>query len=380
MGPLEGVRVIEIAGIGPGPFAAMMLADMGAEVLRVVRTGTGGMSMAGNPRLDFFNRNKRCVALNLKDPRATELALRLIEGADAVLEGYRPGVMEKLGLGPEVCLGRNPRLVYGRMTGWGQDGPLANSAGHDINYVALTGALHAIGERGGKPVVPLNLVGDFGGGGMFLAYGMVCALLEAAKSGKGQVVDAAMVDGASTLMAMMYAAFQSGFWSNSRGSNMLDGGAHFYGVYETADGKYVSIGSIEPQFYALLLEKLGIDPQSLPHQMDPRHWEALRDRFDVIFRTRSREQWCDLMEGTDICFAPVLGLDEVAHHPHMVSRGNFLHDGDVWQPAPAPRFSRTHPAAPTEPVASGADTDATLAAVGLSAQEISELRAAGVVG
>ena len=380
MGPLEGVRVIEIAGIGPGPFAAMMLADMGAEVLRVVRTGTGGMSMAGNPRLDFFNRNKRCVALNLKDPRATELALRLIEGADAVLEGYRPGVMEKLGLGPEVCLGRNPRLVYGRMTGWGQDGPLANSAGHDINYVALTGALHAIGERGGKPVVPLNLVGDFGGGGMFLAYGMVCALLEAAKSGKGQVVDAAMVDGASTLMAMMYAAFQSGFWSNSRGSTLLDGGAHFYGVYETADGKYVSIGSIEPQFYALLLEKLGIDPQSLPHQMDPRHWEALRDRFDVIFRTRSREQWCDLMEGTDICFAPVLGLDEVAHHPHMVSRGNFLHDGDVWQPAPAPRFSRTHPAAPTEPVASGADTDATLTAVGLSAQEISELRAAGVVG
>jgi alpha-methylacyl-CoA racemase len=380
MGPLEGVRVIEIAGIGPGPFAAMMLADMGAEVLRVVRTGTGGMSMAGNPRLDFFNRNKRCVALNLKDPRATELALRLIEGADAVLEGYRPGVMEKLGLGPEVCLGRNPRLVYGRMTGWGQDGPLANAAGHDINYVALTGALHAIGERGGKPVVPLNLVGDFGGGGMFLAYGMVCALLEARRSGKGQVVDAAMVDGASTLMAMMYAAFQSGFWSNSRGSNMLDGGAHFYGVYETADGKYVSIGSIEPQFYALLLEKLGIDPQSLPHQMDPRHWEALRDRFDVIFRTRSREQWCALMEGTDICFAPVLGLDEVAHHPHMVSRGNFLHDGDVWQPAPAPRFSRTHPAAPTEPVASGADTDATLTAVGLSAQEISDLRAAGVVG
>jgi crotonobetainyl-CoA:carnitine CoA-transferase CaiB-like acyl-CoA transferase len=202
------------------------------------------------------------------------------------------------------------------MTGWGQDGPLANAAGHDINYVALTGALHAIGERGGKPVVPLNLVGDFGGGGMFLAYGMVCALLEARRSGKGQVVDAAMVDGASTLMAMMYAAFQSGFWSNSRGSNMLDGGAHFYGVYETADGKYVSIGSIEPQFYALLLEKLGIDPQSLPHQMDPRHWEALRDRFDVIFRTRSREQWCALMEGTDICFAPVLGLDEVAHHPN----------------------------------------------------------------
>ncbi len=379
MGPLKGVRVIEIAGIGPGPFAAMMLADMGAEVVRIVRVGSTGMSMAARPDLDFFNRNKRCVALNLKDPRATELTLRMLEGADALLEGYRPGVMEKLGLGPDVCLARNPRLVYGRMTGWGQDGPLAQAAGHDINYVALSGALHAIGERGGKPVVPLNLVGDFGGGGMFLAYGMVCALLEASRSATGQVVDAAMVDGASTLMAMMYAAFQSGFWSNDRGSNMLDGGAHFYGVYETSDGKFVSIGSIEPQFYSLLLEKLGIDPADLPHQMDPRHWQSLGERFASIFRTRTRAQWCEMMEGTDICFAPVLAFDEVASHPHLAARGNFLHEGGVWQPSPAPRFSRTRPAHPTVAASVGADTEAELAALGISSGEIAELRTAGVI-
>ena len=379
MGPLNGIRIIEIAGIGPGPFAAMMLADMGAEVIRVVRPGAAGVSLATDTRLDFFNRNKRCIALNLKDPRATGLVLQLVESADALLEGNRPGVMEKLGLGPEACLARNPRLVYGRMTGWGQEGPLAHAAGHDINYIALTGALHAIGERGGKPVVPLNLVGDFGGGGMFLAYGMVCALLEARGSGEGQVVDAAMVDGASTLMAMMYAAFQSGFWSNARGSNMLDGGAHFYGVYETADGKYVSIGSIEPQFYALLLDKLAIDPASLPHQMDPRYWQTLRERFDTVFRTKTRAQWCALMEGTDICFAPVLGLDEVPQHPHAQERAAFLQDGIVWQPAPAPRFSRCKPRTPTVPVAAGADTDAILESLGLGTDVVNELRSAGVV-
>lgn len=379
MGPLKGVRVIEIAGIGPGPFAAMMLADMGAEVIRVVRTGASGMSMAGNPQLDFFNRGKRCIAMNLKDPRARALLLQILDGADALLEGYRPGVMEKLGLGPEVCLARNPRLVYGRMTGWGQEGPLASAAGHDINYIALTGALHAIGERGGRPVLPLNLVGDFGGGGMFLAYGMVCALLEAARSGAGQVVDAAMVDGASTLMAMTYAAFQSGFWSNARGSNLLDGGAHFYGVYETSDGKYISIGSIEPQFYTLLLEKLGIDPATLPHQMDPRHWDALRARFDAVFRTRTRAQWCDLMEGTDICFAPVLALDEVAHHPHAQARAAFLHQDGVWQPAPAPRFSRTAPDTPTAPVSAGEHTEEILAALGVTEAALADLRSAGVI-
>ncbi len=382
MGPLTGLRVIEIAGIGPGPFAAMMLADMGAEVIRVVRPGGGGLSMAGNPELDFFNRSKRCIALNLKDARACSVLLQLLEGADGLIEGYRPGVMEKLGLGPEVCRERNPRLVYGRMTGWGQEGPLARAAGHDINYIALTGALHAIGEADGKPVVPLNLIGDFGGGGMFLAFGMVCALLEATRSGVGQVVDAAMVDGASTLMAMTYAAFQSRFWSNERGRNMLDGGAHFYGVYETADGKYVSIGSIEPQFYVLLLETLGIDPAELqlPHQMDPRHWEALRDRFAAVFRTRTRDAWCALMEGTDICFAPVLGLDEVPLHPHLQARGTFLHDAEVWQPAPAPRFSRSHPAAPSTAVAAGADTDTLLGGLGLSAADLQSLRDEGVIG
>ena len=382
MGPLTGLRVIEIAGIGPGPFAAMMLADMGAEVIRVVRPGGGGLSMAGNPELDFFNRSKRCIALNLKDARACSVLLQLLEGADGLIEGYRPGVMEKLGLGPEVCRERNPRLVYGRMTGWGQEGPLARAAGHDINYIALTGALHAIGEAKGKPVVPLNLIGDFGGGGLFLAFGMVCALLEATRSGVGQVVDAAMVDGASTLMAMTYAAFQSRFWSNERGRNMLDGGAHFDGVYETADGKYVSIGSIEPQFYALLLETLGIDPAELqlPHQMDPRHWEALRDRFAAVFRTRTRDAWCALMEGTDICFAPVLGLDEVPLHPHLQARGTFLHDAEVWQPAPAPRFSRSHPAAPSTAVAAGADTDTLLGGLGLSAADLQSLRDEGVIG
>ena len=379
MGPLDGIRVIEIAGIGPGPFAAMMLADMGAEVIRVVRTGTSGLGMAGNPKLDFANRNKRCISLNLKDPRATEIVLRLLEDADALLEGYRPGVMEKLGLGPEVCLARNPRLVYGRMTGWGQEGPLARAAGHDINYIALTGALHAIGERGGKPVVPLNLVGDFGGGGMLLAYGMVCALLEASRSGAGQVVDAAMVDGASALMSMMYAAFQSGFWSNTRGSNMLDGGAHFYGVYETSDGRFVSIGSIEPQFYAALLSVLGIEPATLPHQMDPRHWPALRERFESVFRTKTRDEWCALMEGSDICFAPVLGFDEVAGHPHARARGAFIHEGDVWQPAPAPRFSRTNPGVPATAVASGADTEAILSGLGMDSGSIAALRQSGVV-
>ena len=379
MGPLTGIRIIEIAGIGPGPFTAMMLADMGAELIRVSRVGGGGMSLGADPRLDFSNRGKRSIALNLKDSRATGIVLRLLEGADGLLEGYRPGVMEKLGLGPGDCLARNPRLVYGRMTGWGQEGPLSHAAGHDINYIALTGALHAIGERGGQPVVPLNLIGDFGGGGMLLAFGMVCALLEAARSGEGQVVDAAMVDGASTLMSSLYGAFQSGFWQNARGSNLLDGGAHFYGVYETADGKHVSIGSIEPQFYALLLQTLGIDAADLPQQFDARNWGALRERFAAIFRTKTRDEWCTLMEGTDICFAPVLGLDEVADHPHMAARGTFYRDQGAWQPAPAPRFSRSHPARPARAVAANADTDAVLGALGIDASEREALRREGVI-
>ncbi len=379
MGPLQGRKIIEIAGIGPGPFAAMMLADMGADVIRVSRPSSGMLSMAENERLDFGNRGKRCIAVDLKDPQALDIVLRLISDADALLEGNRPGVMEKLGLGPEVCLQRNPRLVYGRMTGWGQGGPLAHTAGHDLNYIALTGALHAIGEKGGKPVVPLNLIGDFGGGGLLLAFGIVCAILEAQSSGKGQVVDAAMVDGTAALMTMMYGAFQSGFWRNERGSNMLDGGAHFYGVYETADGKYVSIGSIEPQFYALLLEKLGLAGEQLPHQHDARHWDALRERFAAIFRTRTRSEWCAIMEGSDICFAPVLGLDEVSGHPHNVARSSFINDDGIWQPAPAPRFSRTVPARPATAVRIGADTDAILTDLGFDAQQITALRQAGTV-
>jgi len=377
MGPLQGRKIIEIAGIGPGPFAAMMLADMGAEVIRVSRPSATMLSMAQNEKLDFGNRGKRCIALNLKDPHAVDVVLRLVESADAIIEGYRPGVMEKLGLGPEACLARNPRIVFGRMTGWGQDGPLASAAGHDLNYIALTGALHAIGENGQKPVVPLNLIGDFGGGGMLLAFGVVCAMLEAQSSGKGQVVDAAMVDGASTLMTMMYGAFQSGFWRNERGSNMLDGGAHFYGVYETADGKYVSIGSIEPQFYALLLEKLGLAAAELPHQHDARHWDEMKQRFAALFRTRTRDEWCRIMEGTDICFAPVLAFDEVTSHAHISARGTFYDDDGAWQPAPAPRFSRTAPERPPRAVAIGADTDAVLAEAGFSAEQIARMRAAG---
>jgi alpha-methylacyl-CoA racemase len=377
MGPLSGRKIVEIAGIGPGPFAAMMLADMGAEVIRVARPTGSMLSMAQNEKLDFGNRGKRCIALNLKDRDAVEVVLRLVESADAIIEGYRPGVMEKLGLGPEACLARNPRIVFGRMTGWGQDGPLGNAAGHDLNYIALTGALHAIGEKGQKPVVPLNLIGDFGGGGMLLAFGVVCAMLEAQRSGKGQVVDAAMVDGASVLMTMMYGAYQSGFWQNTRGSNMLDGGAHFYGVYETADGKYVSIGSIEPQFYALLLDKLGIAAEELPHQLDARHWDALKERFAAIFRTRTREEWCRLMEGSDVCFAPVLGLDEITGHAHIRARSTFIDDEGAWQPAPAPRFSRTAPGRPARSVRIGADTDALLAEAGYSAEQIAQLRASG---
>jgi len=376
---LHGRKIVEIAGIGPGPFAAMMLADMGADVIRVSRPSSGMLSMAENEKLDFGNRGKRCIALNLKDPQAVDVVLRLIEDADAMLEGNRPGVMEKLGLGPDVCLQRNPRLVYGRMTGWGQDGPLAHAAGHDLNYIALTGALHAIGEKGGKPVVPLNLIGDFGGGGLLLAYGIVCAILEAQSSAKGQVVDAAMVDGASALMTMMYGAFQSGFWRDERGSNMLDGGSHFYGVYETADGKYVSIGSIEPQFYAQLLEKLGLADEQLPHQHDARRWDALKERFTAIFRSRTRDEWCAIMDGSDVCFAPVLALGEVATHSHAVARAGFFENDGIWQPAPAPRFSRTVPATPATAVRIGADTDAILAAIGYDAPQIEALRSAGAV-
>ena len=377
MGPLNGIRILEIAGIGPGPFAAMMLSDMGAEVLRVDRAqsvregdndGVGG---------DLLNRGRRSIGLDLKHPEGRDALLRLVEGADALVEGFRPGVMERLGVGPEICQERNPRLVYGRMTGWGQEGPMAHAAGHDINYIALAGALHCIGREGQKPTPPLNLVGDFGGGGMLMAFGVVCALLERERSGQGQVVDAAMVDGTAALMTMIFNMQGLGVWQEERGSNILDTGAHFYDTFETADGKYVSIGSIEPQFYAELLEKTGLAGQDLPRQMDREQWPALKAKLEEVFRTRSRDAWCEIMEGSDVCFAPVLSLAEAPDHPHMRARNTFVEVAGVRQPAPAPRFDRTPPEISRPPAHPGQHTDEALADWGFGAEEIQKLREAG---
>lgn len=340
MGPLKGIKVIEIASIGPGPFCAMMLSDMGAEVIRVERRST---AKGGDSKYDVLNRGRRSIALDLNHSEDVETGLRLVAQADALIEGFRPGVMERLGLGPEVCFGRNQRLVYGRVTGWGQTGPLREVAGHDINYIALSGALHAIGPAGEKPVPPLNLVGDFGGGGMLLAFGVVCGILESRVSGKGQVIDAAMIDGAVLQMAMIYGLKAAGKWNSQRGTNLLDGGAHFYDTYECADKKFVAIGSIEPQFYALLLEKAGLSDSAFLRQMDAAEWPDLKNRFAALFETKTRDEWCGLMEGTDVCFAPVLDLDEAPRHAHNVARRTFVEVKGVIQPAPAPRFSRTQP-------------------------------------
>jgi len=340
MGPLKGVKIIEIAGIGPGPFCAMMLSDMGAEIIRIDRKTKPAPGRTA--KFEVLNRGRRSVALDLKKPEAVQAVLKLVEGADALFEGFRPGVMERLGLGPDVCLEKNPKLVYGRMTGWGQEGPLALAAGHDINYISLSGALHAIGHTDGKPVPPLNLVGDFGGGGLILAFGMVCALYEAQQSGQGQVVDAAMVDGSAALMAMFFGMRASGAWNDRRGANFLDSGSHFYDTYETADGQHVSVGSIEPQFYALLLEKLGIDDPRFKSQMDRTKWPEFKERLTEIFKTKTRDEWCEIMEGSDVCFAPVLSMDEARQHPHNLDRKTFVEIDGVPQPGPAPRFSRTH--------------------------------------
>lgn len=383
-GPLGGVRVIEIAGIGPGPFAAMMLADMGAEVIRVERTQAVRDDASG-VHWDVMLRGRRNIALDLKHPEGVETLLTLVERADAIIEGFRPGVMERLGVGPDVCMSRNPTLVFGRMTGWGQAGPYANAAGHDINYIALAGALAHFGRAGEPPTPPLNMVGDFGGGGMLLAFGVVCALLEAQRSGKGQVVDAAMVDGSAVLMSMFWAFKNVGmFDENARGTNLLDTGAHFYDVFECADGEWVSIGSIEPQFYALLLEKTGITADAdsstaaeFASQMDRSKWPQLKEKLAAVFRTKTREQWNDIMEGTDVCYAPVLRMSEAARHPHNVARETFIDVGGVMQPAPAPRYSRTTADVPTPPAHAGQHTSAVLADWGFGADRIDALIASG---
>jgi len=375
-GPLSGIRIIELAGIGPGPFCGMMLADMGADVIRVERPGGNPGDAGGH---DILFRNRKSVAVNLKTPAGVETVLRLCEKADGLFEGFRPGVAERLGVGPQVCLARNPKLVYGRMTGWGQTGPLAKAAGHDINYISLSGALHAMGRRGEGPVPPLNLVGDFGGGGMMLAFGMVCGILEASRSGKGQEIDCSMVEGASALMAMFYGLHGIGQFSDERGTHMLDSGAHFYDTYATADGKYISIGSIEPQFYTLLKQQLQLDESVFGEQLNPQRWPQQKEKLAAIFRTRTRDEWCKLMEGTDVCFAPVLGLEEAPRHPHNLARNSFVPVGDMLQPAPTPRFSRTPSGTPRPISAPGTDTRAVLDDCGFSSAEIDALLANGAI-
>jgi alpha-methylacyl-CoA racemase len=377
MGPLDGVRVVEISGIGPGPFCGMMLADLGAEVLAVDRDGRG--RSADDP----LQRNRHRLTLDLKSEAGRNALLALIDRADATFEGYRPGVAERLGFGPDVCLKRNPRLVYGRMTGWGQDGPLAAAAGHDINYIALSGALHAIGRRGERPVPPLNLVGDFGGGGMLLAFGMVCALFEAQRSGKGQVVDAAMVDGSIALMAMFIGMQRRGSRADDVGTHFLSGAAHYYDTYATRDGKFVAIGALEPQFYATLIEKAGLDPQTFgaagmvsPAGFDPAVWRDMKAKMADVFRTRTRDEWCALLEGTDACFAPVLSLSEAPAHPHNRARKAFVEVSGQWQNAPAPRFSRTPAAEPRPSRAAREELTTLLRGWGHAAADIDTILAA----
>jgi alpha-methylacyl-CoA racemase len=369
-GPLHGMKIIEMVGLGPAPFSAMMFADMGAEVIRIDRPGTDG----GESRFDVLGRGRRSLVLDLKQAGAAEVALQLVERADALIEGFRPGVMERLGLGPDVCLARNPKLVYGRMTGWGQTGPLAQAAGHDINYISLSGALHGIGRAEEAPVVPLNYVGDFGGGAMMLAFGVLCALLNARETGKGQVVDAAMTDGSALLSSMIYGMKAAGQWSNQRGENLLDGGAHFYNTYACADGKYVSVGAIEPQFYARLVALCGADDGAFDAQRDVHGWPMLRYRMADIFQTKTRAQWCALLEGTDACFAPVLDWDEAPRHPHNVARGTFVTIDGVVQPAPAPRFSHTPADVPVTASAPGADSEAILRDWGVSSDAVECLK------
>ncbi|MDD5724218.1 MAG: CaiB/BaiF CoA-transferase family protein [Syntrophales bacterium] len=378
-GPLAGLKVVEIVGLGAAPFCAMLLADMGADVIRIDRPGGNEMMSAIAPRFDVMARGRRSVAVDLKKPGAKEAVLELVTKADALLEGFRPGVMERMGLGPDDCLARNPKLVYGRMTGWGQDGPLAQAAGHDLNYIALSGVLHTIGKSGEPPVSPMNLLGDMGGGGMLLAFGMLCALHEAKRSGRGQVVDAAMVEGAALLATMNWGLKGAGLWKNERGVNFNDGGPHYYNSYECADGKYISVASAEPQFYAQLRKKAGLDDPAFDAQMDDKRWPELKVRVAQVFKTKTRAEWCALMEGSDVCFAPVLDWNEAPEHPHNRARGLFIDIDGVKQPAPAPRFSRTPAGHPQPPAAPGADTEAVLRDWGFSQDMIGTLRQSGAI-
>ncbi len=377
-GPLHGVRVIELAGIGPGPFACMMLADLGADVVRVDRAERVGKGSPDAVRVDVLSRGRRSVGVDLKHPEGVATVLELVERADVLIEGFRPGVAERLGLGPDVCLERNPRLVYGRMTGWGQTGPYAHMAGHDINYIALAGALHPIGRQGQAPVPPLNFVGDFGGGGMLLALGVCAALVEARASGAGQVIDAAMTDGSALLTAMFHGLATTGAWSTERGTNLLDTGAHMYDVYECADGEYISLGSLEPQFYAEMCERLGIPAEELP-EYDRARWPEMKARVASVVRGRTRAEWCDLLEGTDVCFAPVLSLTEAPAHPHNVARQTFIEVEGITQPAPAPRFSRTPGAVRRPPCLPGQHTDEALGEWGIDAELIAARRDSGAI-
>ncbi len=378
-GPLAGIRIVELAGIGPAPFACMMLADHGAEVIRIERSDAKRGGPGGDPAKDILQRSRKTIAIDLKSAAGIGVVRDLVASADGFVEGFRPGVTERLGLGPDVLLGSNPRLVYGRMTGWGQDGPYAQAAGHDINYIALAGALHAFGRAGEKPTPPINMVGDFGGGAMMLAFGMVSALLHARTTGQGQVIDCAMTDGAALLMSMIWSFRGQGLWRDERGVNLLDSGAHFYDTYACADGKYVSIGAIEPQFYAVLREKAGLmaDP-AFDRQMDPRGWPALKEKLAAVFATRTRDDWCAILEHTDACFAPVLSLAEAPAHPHNAARGTFVEAGGVIQPAPAPRYSVT-PTTTPQMAGEQTDTENVLAEIGYTTAAIAALKTGGVV-
>ena len=377
MGPLAGIKLLEMKGIGPGPYAGMLLADMGAEVI-VVERSTSSSSIAAPSKTDPNSRGKKSIALNLKSEEGLATLLTLVEQVDGIFEGFRPGVAERLGFGPDECLKRNPKLVYGRMTGWGQTGPLANSAGHDINYISLTGSLAAIGDSK-KPIPPLNLVGDYAGGSMFLVMGMLAAIIHAQKTGEGQVIDTAITDGSASLMSMFYGMDNLGLWNTNRGGNLLDGAAHFYDVYETLDGKFVSIGSIEPQFYAQLIEKANLDPELFAEQLNPAKWPELKERLTEVFKSKTRDQWCELMEGTDICFAPVLDYREAPLHAHNQARQTYVELGGVTQPAPAPRFSKSQLPQPRQGSAEGADTDTVLAGFGFEAGEIAALKSSGAI-